>query len=71
MGRQYLIRYYLENADSPVVVVIPYYELTENETAISAANVMDGDPANYRKMYRRTIAIGSTLSASTRMGRPG
>jgi len=44
VGRQYLVIYYQENPDSPVVEVIPYFELDEREgTVVSAGSAMGGD----------------------------
>jgi len=43
VARLYLIKYYVEDEDSPVVTVVPYYELNENETVVSAASAMGTD----------------------------
>ncbi|WP_324665359.1 ATP-binding protein [Haloarcula sediminis] len=44
VGRQYLQTHYVENEVSPVVDVVPYFELDEQEsTVVSAASAMGGN----------------------------
>ncbi|MDS0260558.1 TraM recognition domain-containing protein [Haloarcula sp. S1CR25-12] len=44
VGRQYLQTHYVEDDESPVVDVVPYFELDEQEsTVVSAASAMGGD----------------------------
>jgi hypothetical protein len=40
VGRRYLERAYVDNPDSPAVEVVPYYELKDHETTVSAAAAM-------------------------------
>jgi hypothetical protein len=44
VGRQYLVQEYVEDPDSPVEEIIPYYDLTRDET-LSAAAFMGSDEA--------------------------
>ncbi|MFC6974506.1 TraM recognition domain-containing protein [Halomicroarcula sp. GCM10025709] len=44
VGRQYLLMHYQENEESPVVEVVPYFELDEREsTVVSASSAMGGN----------------------------
>jgi len=44
VGRQYLQTHYVEDDESPVVDVVPYFELDEREsTVVSASSAMGGD----------------------------
>ncbi|QGA81969.1 TraG/TraD/VirD4 family enzyme, ATPase [Halomicrobium sp. LC1Hm] len=44
VGRQYLEAHYVDDDESPVVEVVPYFELEGNDTAVAAASAMGGDP---------------------------